>query len=53
MEKQSKIEKLEKRIEEVEREIKELRWLFNIKQLEDEGKETVQTIYVDKNKKQG
>tara|TARA_B100001750_G_scaffold245099_1_gene263903 strand:- start:1789 stop:1944 length:156 start_codon:yes stop_codon:yes gene_type:complete len=51
MEKLSKIEKLEKRIEELEREIKELRWLFNIKLLEDEGKETKQTIYVDKSKK--
>ena len=44
----SKIEKLEKRIEDLEREIKELRWLYYLKQLDDEGKEMKQTIYVDK-----
>ena len=45
---QALYEKLEKRIEYLEREIKELRWLYYLKQLDDEGKEMKQTIYVDK-----
>jgi len=43
-----KIEKIEKRLEELERRVNELKWLWDVKEIEDRGKERIQTIYIEK-----